>query len=478
MRYLLTLFLITIFSLSAEAQRILTLDEALDIALKESYMIKTADLQLESSEKTLEAIKLGLMTNVSMEFDMPRYQFALESQFNPITVQEEFYEIGHTTVEGRLLFTQPIAFTNGTFSLVGSLLGRDQFGTDRETTRDYYSNLSLRLQQPLFTFNTLGARLERAEINLKKSERNYTKAEHDIIYRVTSSFYRLFQSKKQVEIAREKVEQNEAAYNTAENKYKAGLIAEVEAMQLEVDLASSRNELLDKEKSYRDALNNFKLLLGLPLDEEIDLSGSLDYEPIVVDGDAALLYALKNRPELLNAKSDIQLRELDVDEVDSRGNINAMLSANYGINKNDEELDLVFRNFAEDRRVTFTVSIPVWDWGQNNRMTESAEANLRQAQLDYRNNKEEVRNEITSLVNEIESAKARVEVLSKSVELARKSYNISVERFNAGTITAFDLQQMQIRLTDAQLNSLGALIDYKIAVADLKRKTLHDFEKD
>ena len=82
------------------------------------------------------------------------------------------------------------------------------------------------------------------------------------------------------------------------------------------------------------------------------------------------------------------------------------------------------------------------------------------------------------MINKLESAKARVEVLSKSVELAQKSYNISLARFEAGTITSFDLSQMQIRLTDAKIQSLNALIDYKLALTDLNRKTLHDFEKE
>ena len=37
---------------------------------------------------------------------------------------------------------------------------------------------------------------------------------------------------------------------------------------------------------------------------------------------------------------------------------------------------------------------------------------------------------------------------------------------------------MQLRLTDARTNSLSALIDYKLAIADLNRKTLYDFEKE
>src|SRR5690606_29163945 len=117
------------------------------------------------------------MTSVDLEFDLPRYARTLSSEFNPLTGTEQFFQRGYTTFEGRLFFTQPIVFTNGTFSLIGSLWRRDQFKEGADLPLDYYSNLSLRLQQPLFTFNTQKANLQRAEINLQRSQRNYTRAE-------------------------------------------------------------------------------------------------------------------------------------------------------------------------------------------------------------------------------------------------------------------------------------------------------------
>jgi ABC-type uncharacterized transport system fused permease/ATPase subunit len=64
-----------------------------------------------------------------------------------------------------------------------------------------------------------------------------------------------------------------------------------------------------------------------------------------------------------------------------------------------------------------------------------------------------------------------------SVTESQRSYGISVERFKVGQITTEDLVQSQRRLTDAKISNLSALIDYKLAIADLKRKTLYDFEK-
>ncbi len=458
-------------------QQILTLNDALSTALNKSYAIKSAELALISSQKTLEAAKLGLMTSISMDFNIPSYARTLSNEFNPLTGTQQFFDYGYTTYQTSLNFTQPIIFTNGTFTLSGDLWKRSQFSSGQQIPTDYYSNLSLSLQQPLFTFNTLKANLNRAEINLEKAQRNYGSASRDIIYNVTAGFFQLYQARESVEIAREKVKQTQNSYTTAQNKFKAGLIAEVEALQLEVDLASSKNDLLNAERNLSEAKNNFKVLIGLKLSDSIDVSAKLEYHPINVNLTEAVNYALANRSELKNSEADIELSKMSVNEINSQGNISAMISANYGINKDDNKFREIFNQFDGSRSITFSVHVPVLDWGENSRRVEAAEANLSLDKLSYENQKEVITKEIMEVVNRINSARARVEALSKSVELAQKSFDISLQRFQSGNITSFELQQMQLRLTDAKTNSLNALIDYKLAVADLERKTLHDFEK-
>ena len=459
-------------------QQIYTLDEALAVALKKSYSIKSAELNLKNSKKTLESAQMGQRTSVSMEFDMPSYARTLSNQFNTETGSEQFYQTESTVEEGRLYITQPLVFSNGTISIVGRLFGRNQLSPLGDNVRDYYSNLSFRLQQPLFTFNTQKANLEKAELNLEKAERNYNKAKMDIVYDVTALFYNLYQAKKNLEIAQEKVDQNEAAYETAQNKFKAGLIAEVEALQLELDLASGKNTLLSAKRSFEEAKSDFKLQLGLERNSDIDVVASLGYKPIEVNVEKATELALRNRYEIQNAESDIKINELGRDELSSKGNVRVDLSANYGINKDDNKFRDIFYGFAEDRSVTMTLSVPIWDWGSNRIAVEASEANLDLLKLTKQNQTNLIINEIKQVVNKIETSKARVEAISKTVELAEKSYQISLARFQSGTITSFDLSQMQIRLSDARTNSLNALIDYKLAVADLNRKTLYDFDKE
>ena len=73
-------------------------------------------------------------------------------------------------------------------------------------------------------------------------------------------------------------------------------------------------------------------------------------------------------------------------------------------------------------------------------------------------------------------AENRLEVLKKNQEVAQRVFDISLQRFNNGDITSQELALDRNRLTQAKFSFLNAYIDYKLALADLKRKTMWDFE--
>lgn len=460
-----------LFCTQVPGQTKLTIEKALETAFAKSFTIRSADLQLQISKNNLEAIQRGYRTSVDVEFDAPRFSRSLKSQFNPLIGSEQFYELGNTTYEGRIYFTQPLVFSNGTFSLTGSVFTRDQQTASNPSITDYFTNLSLRLRQPLFGFNTLNANLKRASLNLQKAEKNFLRASEDLRYQVTAGFFQTYQAMQEVAIAKEKLAQTELSFTTATNKFKAGIIAEVDVLQVEIDYSTAKNDLLNAGFKYNEQLDNLKLLLGLEGDEEIVPEADLTYTPIHIDTTSIFETALNNRAEVFNARADVELNEVSADETAAKGRITAMLTANYGINKNDTLLSDLFRKFAQDRSVTLTVSIPVWDWGKNNLETQAKLADLKLAGITLDNAKRQVVKEVKTLLQKVNSARNRAEALEKTVELAEKSYSISKERYQAGTMTTFDLMQAQIKLTNSKLNRLSALIDYKLALAELRRRT-------
>jgi len=463
------------FHQQALAQRALTLEDAITIAFQKSIDVLSEKNRLEDAQANYQAVKLGQRAAVKMDFELPAYSRSLTSYFDPITGNERFFSIRNTTVEGRLSIGQPIVMTNGQISIIGSIFGRNQFSDISGKSRDYFSNLFINLSQPLFGFNTQKAVATRAKMDLDRAERDYAQARMDIIYSITSGFYNLYKSKRSMEITEEKVSQVEKSYNTALNKFKAGLIAEVEAMELEVDLAQSQNELFNAKKNYEEMKDDFRLLIGLGLDEPLDVTASLAFVPVEINLEEAVKNVLEARSDYQNAKADMTLDELSINETRAQNAVQGSLIANYGINRNDDRFAGIFHNFLGSRSITMNLSIPVFDWGRSKVIVEQARANLKLKGRQLEKLEMSIVKEVKSAVSNIQSAEARIKILGKSADVAEKSFNIKLERFANGAITSFELSQAQIKLTDMKLSVMNALIDYELARADLERKTLKKY---
>ena len=465
---------------AAQQTEPLTLERCIQIALKESKAVQTAMKHYISSKKSSDAAAMVSAPTVDLDLRLPAYDESLTSQFNPLNRSFEFYQLQSTTVQSTLSINQPIWPTGGTLSLSGDVFGRKQLSGSSgasDIRQDYFSSFQVSFQQPFFSPNLLKIAHEGASIRADEATASYRGTMADIVYRVTIAFYYAYRSTQQEAISRELVKQNEDSYETAKGKYGSGLIPEVELLQSEVDLATSRNQALNDQRDAASGKNALKVLLGLPLEAEVELKAELAYVPVAIAQKEAIGKALENRTELLNARRDIRLRELEVDQASSQRHIRVGLSASYGISRNDVELAGALRDFGRNRGVGLSVSLPLFDWGRHSLEVEAAEAMQKSAVVDYDLTEQQIRQEIIDLLSQIEGARSRIEVLAKTVEVANKSYDISLERFRAGTITQNDLAQSRQRLTTAKLNDLSALIDYRVGLADLLRKTLWDFEK-
>ncbi len=478
----------------AQNPRVLTLEESIAIALEKSYDMNVLEEDVISAKENLKAAKNKFRTNASLSFQLPDFT----ERVTEIPVANQlpvFNTTGTLRFQSELNIEQPLP-TNGSIALQ-SLIYRRNISTllseenDKIKQNGSYISLSLVFKQPLFTLNSLKLGLKRGELDFERATHGIDRARAELVYSVNSEFYNLYKATRSAEIASEQVKQRQESYDIALSKYKSGLIAEVEALQLEVDLADSKNNLTVAKGSLERQKDDFKQLIGLNLDEDIAVSTAVEYKPINVDLDRAVAEALKNRPEIRERQIYYELAELNVKEVDSRSEIRGDLYAFYDLTgvsdanlPEDATIQDLFQSSWDNikrrprnRGVSFNVTVPLWDWGVNKAEVASAKANLRRTKLNLEETEKTIRREIRALVGRINEAQERVQILEKSREVARKSYQISLARFENGDITSQDLALVQGRLTSAEMAYLEAFIAYKLTLADLKRKTLWDFEK-
>ena len=482
------------YAIYAQPKKLLNLNDAIDIALEKSYQMKSLRLAMVQAKENLDAAKGRFKTNADLRLDVPSWSESVVE----IPVENSlpvFNTIGRILYQGIFDINQPLP-TDGVFTLRSQVYHRDVSTFQVEDNEDLkrkevYTSLSLRFQQPLFTINRLKLGLKNADLNYERTSKRFKRSELDIVYFVTQSFFNLYRATRQAQISRDEVEQQEELHKLAAKKYSAGLIPEVEALQMEVDLAESKNNLVEAEGALVRAEDYFKQLIGLKISDQVGVQTDLDITKIAVDLDKAIEFALANRSEIRESEIDIELAKINVKQVDSRSEIRGDIEAFYDItgisdpylphNSSPKQLwnssiDDMDRR-PNNRGVIFSLSVPIWDWGVNASEVAAAKANLNDTELALSEQKKTIVRETRDVVGRLKEAQNRLEVLKKNQEVAQRAFDISIERFNNGDITSQELALDRNRLTQAKFSFLNAYIDYKISVADLKRKTMWDFEK-
>ena len=185
---------------STFAQEFLTLEKALEIAYQQSPSIIQSKMSLEQSELALIQQKASLKSQFSLNLNP--FQYTRSTSFDEYNTQWYTRKSMSSGLDFRI--SQPIKWTDGTITLSNSFNWQDDdnqsFGAK---STSFSNNLSLNLEQPIFTYNKTKMQLKRLEFNLEKAKIQYALAQLNIEKNVTSAFYSVYQSYKRLVTARD-----------------------------------------------------------------------------------------------------------------------------------------------------------------------------------------------------------------------------------------------------------------------------------
>ncbi|UCE06579.1 MAG: TolC family protein [bacterium] len=499
-RYLLLFILILNFVIIDQplAQQIqtLTYEDAINIALKKSYTVKSYLQNKIAMQQYFNYSKAEFKPRLDFNIFTPSWSEGVElvRQINDLPA---YISVGEMQFGGNLQFIYTLP-TGGNLALSSLLLRNNvktvssstEFGYVQQRDRKAYSSLNLSFNQPVFTKNTLKENLNEARYLFEQSSSRFTRGQMNIIYSVTRGFYMLYRATREVEIAREKLKNSEEAYRIAKLKGETGRIPEGDVLIAEVAAAQNKANLSESIGNLEREKDQFKQLIGLNLDKEIQIITSLRYDTFNIDLDKAIEEALKNRLEIYESELDLKLQEIEVDRANRVRELKGNISAYYNLTgisppkiggTTRELFEYSFDDFVDrppNRGITFSLSYPIFDWGRGSAREQQEQAKLRETELSYEDTKVTVIREVRDVVRSVEEAKNRLQINEKNQEVAQRSYEISRMRFENGDITSQELGVEQERLATTQLNYLDAFITYQLAVADLKRKTMWDFQND
>ena len=479
-----TFFCLFFATISSQNIYNLTLEESISIAKQKSYSMLRLSEDLKIAEFNLKSATSRLKTHIDMTIGAPQYNETIES-WKDTTGITYYYPVKEMGYSGSLTINQPLP-TDGNIFISNMLSSSDNIKSNFRSSR---LRSRIGFNQPLnsfYAYNSIKSTLKRAELDYERSNKQYRREELNLVYLVSSAYYNLLSLQKSTEIASLDLERQMEAYEISKNKYAAGLIREVDALQMEVDLAEAQNNHDIAVLNEVSAKNSFIELLGLDLNDSISLNNLMDYQIVIIDPVQAVEMALKNRLEVREQEIQIELQKLNIRQQKANGMIRGSVDAYFERAGIDQQANIGFLqsiknsyNNLIDRNSSFgiglTITIPILDWGENRALVRASESRLKQFTYRKEEVEREIETEVKNLIASTNSNLKRLQVLEKNVSVAEKSFEITRQRFSDGDIDSQSLALERNRLNNAYTSHLRAYINYQLSLADLTRKTFYDF---
>ncbi|MGC9352307.1 MAG: TolC family protein [Mariniphaga sp.] len=474
MRKTILLLSLTLLLISGvKAQEVLTLEKAFQIAETSSPDLQQSLLNLERFQKNLEAQRAALKSRFSL--DVSPVNFSRNRRFDNRVSQWYTNENFETNALFRV--EQPILITDGTLSLTNQFGWQSSYSDASDIeSQVFFNNLYLNFNQPLFTYNRQKLELKELELNFENANLAYVMQRLNMERNVTQFFYNVYMTQMNLNIAREELNNTQKSYEIIKNKVDAGLAAMEELYQAELNLATSKSSLQDRQVAFENAKDQLKLYLGMDLYTDFSILADVSANAVPVDLEKAIETGLASRMELRQREIDIESSQFDLIRTKSLNEFRGDLNLRLGISGDNRNLDQIFNAPTNSPSVGVSFNIPLFDWGEKKARIAAQEAAIEAQKLNYTDEQNQIIIGIRQAYRNIQNQLNQIAIAEQSQTNAQLTYEINLERYENGDLTGMDLNLYQTQLSERKIAYAQALINYKIELLNLKIQSLFDFE--
>lgn len=462
--------------ISANAQQILTLESAMDIARSNSPDIQRSLLNLERSQQSLKAQNAALKSNFSLNLTPISYTKNrsfddFQSIWNTNTTTQSF---------GTFTVSQPILSTDGTISLINQFGWQKNISEFRNNfeTKSFSNNLYLSVTQPLFTYNRTKLNLKQLELNLENAQLSYAMQKLNLEKQVTQFFYSVYMAQMSLSISEDENTNTQKSYDITQNKVTAGIAAKEELYQAELNFATAKSNVQNARVNLDNAKDQFKQYIGMDIMEEITVITDIKFNPVAVDVNKAIEYGQNSRMELRQREIDVENSQFALIQTKSLNEFRGDLSFSVGIIGDNEKLQDIYQNPTNNPRFSVAFNVPLWDWGEKKARIKAQEAVIATTKLGLDQEKTQITVDIRNVYRSLQNQVTQIDIAAQNEKNAQLTYEINLERYANGDLTSMDLNLFQTQLSNKKMSYAQSLIDYKIELLNLKIQSLFDFERD
>ncbi|MCE5186810.1 MAG: TolC family protein [Planctomycetaceae bacterium] len=311
--------------------------------------------------------------------------------------------------------------------------------------------------------------LTQSERNLLYEIRGFNRFRKEFVVNIVSGYFRVLEALDSVGNAESNYESLTLSYERARMRAEAGRVPPIEAAQTEQQMLQARDNLARAQRSYEQALDNFKLDLATPVDRPMQLDPNMLVEiasmQIVEPNfpvEDAVQTALASRLDLASSYDQVDdaRRKVDVAIDALRARLDLVGSSAIRSTEPTDAARLQFHEGSYD--VGMELELPLDQKSERNAFRR-AQIAYTQAQRQYQQSVDEVKLEVRNAYRGLIEAARRYGIQKISLDLARRRVESASMLFEAGRAQARDLLEAQDALLSAQNETTATLVDYMIA---------------
>jgi len=430
--FVLAIFTVVLSQHPGFAEEPLTLNTAIEIALKNSHILKMAREATSGAVAQKREALTGFLPRLSTSYSYTR-------------VNEE-----------------PVIKFQG-MPLPYSTLGEVPVGS-----KDNY-NWSFELKQPLFAGGAILANYQASSIGESVAACEETAKYQDVVQDVKIAYFNLLRAKRIRDVALQSVEMLKAHRDVAGNYFNVGMIPKNDLLQAEVEMANGQQTLIRAQHAVELAKANFNTVLKRNMHIPVDVVDILSYQPLGRSFEECLNIARQERPELKISSLKVAQAEklVRISKSDFFPALN-VVGTYSRVGDTPSTSGSAYKDM-ENWQVMAVASWNFWEWGKTKFRVDAAKSRENQALEASRELNDQVALEIKNAYLQLQEAESQIVVSQKVIEQAQENFRISEERYRQSIATSTVVLDAQTLLTKAKSEYANALGDYNISYARLQR---------
>lgn len=442
---------------SKTATKVISIEQALEIALSENASVKVADMEVLRTGYARKGSYASLFPQIDGN---AAYQRTIKKQV--MYMDFDMPGMGGGEGEG----------DSSSSSSSSSSAAASGFEVGRWNTWSAGVSASM----PLVNAQ-LWQSLKISDMDVELAVEKARSSKLEMVKQVKQAYFACLLAKEAFGVYKSVYENALANLEQTQRKYNAQKASELDLARAKTSLANAIPNVFDAENSVVLSLWQLKAVMGVDLSEEIDVDGTLlDYDDELLEVSVCM-----EQPDLSGNSS---LRQLDIQAQQLAASIKAQeyaslpsiaLSFSYSMNAMTNDFKFNTYRWSPYSYVGLSLQVPIFAGGKRANAVRQARVQADELAVQAQETERQLRIAIRQCLNTMDTAVKSYSSALSAVESAAKAYDIASKSYSVGKNTLTDLNDAQLALTQARLTSSQAVYNYLVAKANLESHIGADF---